>query len=63
MVTHPLWVQDVLGSITGSGKVFLFGFVVVVFLLFVQNTLFVTTFCYSFCNVICYSILNLYQDL
>jgi len=53
MVTHPLWVQDVLGSITGSGKVFLFGFVVVVFLLFVQNTLFVTTFCYSFCNVIC----------
>jgi len=38
VVTHPLWVQDVPGSIPGSGKGFLcliFSFVVVVFLLFV----------------------------
>jgi len=40
VVTHPLWVQDVPGSIPGSGKGFyvsFFCFVVVVFLLFCQK--------------------------
>jgi len=40
VVTHPLWVQAVLGSIPGSGKGFyvsFFCFVVVVFLLFCQK--------------------------
>ena len=41
VVTHPLWVQEVPGSIPGSSKAFLgliFCFVVVVFLLFVHFT-------------------------
>jgi len=40
VVTHQLWVQEVLGEIPGSGKgfyVWLFCFVVVVFLFFVQK--------------------------
>jgi len=49
VVTHPLWVQDVPGSIPGSGKGFyvrLFCFVVVVFLLFVPK------------HIICHKILR-----
>ena len=39
MVTHPLRVQEVPGSILGSGKGFclIFCFIVVMFLLFVQK--------------------------
>jgi len=52
VVTHPLWVQEVSGSIPGSGNGFyvsFFCFAVVVFLLFcVKNTLFVTKVCNSF---------------
>ena len=42
VVTHPLWVQEVPGSIPSSGKgfyVWFFCFVVVVFLLFCQKHL------------------------
>jgi len=37
MVTHPLWVQDVTGSIPGSGKGLYVWFFVVVFSLFVKK--------------------------
>jgi len=39
VVTHPLWEQEIPGSITGSvkGLYVFFSFVVVVFLLFVQK--------------------------
>ena len=40
VVTHPLWVQQFQDSIAGSGKgfyVWIFCFVIVVFLLFVQK--------------------------
>jgi len=66
VVTHPLLVQDVTGSIPGSGKglyVWLFCFVVVVCLLFSKSTIFVTNFCISFSNVHLFSILNILQDL
>jgi len=42
---------------------FIFCFVVVVFLLFCQNTLFVTKVCNSFYNINICSILNILQDL
>jgi len=57
VVTHQLWVQEVPGSIPGSGKgfyVWFFCFVVDVFLLFVKNTLFVTKFAIPFAIVICW---------
>ena len=50
MVTHPLWVQEVPGSIPSPGIFFIFLFLLCFYLLF-NNTLFVTTFCISFCNV------------
>jgi len=42
VVTHPLWVQEVSGSIPGSGKVFYFWFVVLFFTFLCKHTLFVT---------------------
>ena len=54
MVTHPLRVQEVPGSIPGSGK----GFYVSFFAL-----LFVTKVCNSFYNVNLFSILKILQDL
>ena len=66
VVTHPLWVQEYPGLIPGSGKEFLcliFCFGVVVFLLFVQNTLSVAQCCNSFCSVNLCSILSIMQDL
>ena len=66
MVTHPLWVPEVPGSIPGSGKGFYVGFFVLLLLCFYflsKNTLFVTTFCNSLCNCNLLSILNTMQDL
>jgi len=67
VVTHPLWVQEVPGSIPSSGKgfyVWFFCIVVVVFLLFLsKNTLFIAKYCNSFYNVNLFSILNVLQDL
>ena len=65
VVTHPLSVQEVPGSIPGSGKGFclIFSIVVVVFLLFVQKHLIFTKFCNSFFNIYLFSILNILTDL
>ena len=67
MVTHPLLVREVPGSIPDSGKGFLsliFCFVVVVFLIFLsKNTLLITKVCNSFYNIYLFSILNTLQDL
>jgi len=65
MVTHPLWVQEVPGSIPGSGKgfyVWFFCFVVDVFLFFVQKHIICHKICNSFCNSNFLSILNILQD-
>jgi len=63
VVTHPLWVQEVLGSIIGS-LCLIFCIVVVVFLLFLsQNALFISKYCNSFYNVNLFSILIVLQDL
>jgi len=62
VVTHQLWVQEVPGSIQGF-LCLIFCFVVVVFLLLVQNTLFITKVCNSFYNINLFSILNILQDL
>jgi len=66
VVTHPLWVQEFPGSIPGAGKGFYVSFVVLLLLCFYslfKNTLFVTKFCNSFCNVDLFSLLNILQDL
>ena len=66
VVTHPLWVQEVMGSIPGSGKGFYVWFFVLLlfcFYFFVKNTLFVTKVCNSFYNVNLFSILYILQDL
>ena len=70
VVTHPLWVQlwvqEVLGSIPAPGKGFYVWFSVSLLLCFYFlsiNTLFVTKFCKSFCNVNLFSILNILPDL
>ena len=65
MVTHPLSVQEVPGSIPGSGKGFyvLFFALLLCFYFFVKNTLFVTKVCNSFYNVSFFSILKILQDL
>jgi len=66
VLTHPLWVQKVPGSISGSGKGFYVWFFVLLLMRFhflSKNTLFVTKFCNSFCNVNLFSILNILQDL
>ena len=67
MVTHPLWVQEVPGSIPGSAKGFyvsFFALLLLCFYLFVKKpTVFVTKVCNSFYNVNLFSILNILQDL
>ena len=64
-VTHPPGVRDVLGSIPGSGKVYVW-FCVLLLLcsyFFVKNTFFVKNFCNSFCSCNSFSILNILQNL
>ena len=67
VVTHPLWVQEVLGSIPISGKGFYVSFFALLLLCFTflseKNTFFVTKVCNSFYNVNLFSILNILQDL
>ena len=67
MVTHPLWVQELPGSIPSSGKVFMFNFLFYCCCVFpffvVKNTLFVTKFCHFFYNFNLFSILKILQDL
>jgi len=66
VVTQPLWVQVVPGSIPGSGKgfyVLFFALLLLCFYFFVKNTLFVKKVCNSFYNVYLFSILNILQDL
>ena len=67
VVTHPLLVQEVPGSIPGSGKGFYVSFFALLLLCFSfflsKNTLFVTKVCNSFYNVNLFSILNILQDL
>ena len=65
VVTLPLLVHEVPGSMPGSDKglyVWFFCFAGVAFLLFVKNTLFVTQFCNSFCNFNLFSIPYILQD-
>ena len=66
VVTHPLWVHGVSGSIPGSDKGFYVWFLVLLLLGFYflfKNTFFVTHFCNSFYNVNVFSILIILQDL
>jgi len=66
VVTHPLWVQEVPGSIPGCGKGFYVCFFVLLLLCFYflsKNTLFIEIYCNSFYNVNLFSILNVLQDL
>jgi len=65
VVMHPLWVQEVPGSIPCSGKGFYVWFFFYFFLCFYflsKNTSFVTKFCNSFCNVHLFIILSILQD-
>jgi len=67
VLKHPLWVQEVPGSIPRLRQgvlCLIFCFVVVVFLLFLsKNTLFLTKVSNSFYNVNLFSILTVLQDL
>jgi len=54
VVTHPLWMQEVLCSIPGSGKGFyvsIFALLLLCFTFLSKNTLFVTKVCNSIYNV------------
>jgi len=66
VVTHPLLVQEVPGSIPSSGKGFYVWFFVLLlfcFYFFVKNPLCVTKVCKSFYNFNLFSILKILQDL
>jgi len=65
VVTHPLWVREAPGSIPGKGFYvwFLFCFVVVVFLLFVQKHIICHRILQLICNANLFSILNILQDV
>jgi len=63
VVTQPLWVQNVPGSIPGTGCVWFFVLLLLWFYFLSKNTIFVTIFCSSFCNINLFSILNILQDL
>jgi len=66
VVTNPLLVREVPGSILGSGTgfyVWFFVMLVMCFYFFVQNTLFFTKCCNIFCNINLFSIRNILQDL
>jgi len=66
VVTHPLWVQEVPGSIPGSDKGFYVWFFVLLLFCFTflsKNTLFIAKYCNSFYKVNLFSILNVLQDL
>jgi len=65
VVTHPLWVQEVPGSIPGSVKGFYVWFFVLLlcFYFFVQNTVFIAKYCNSFYNVNLFRIFNVLQHL
>jgi len=67
VVTQPLWVPEVPGSIPGSNMGFYVWFfallLLFVFYFLSKNTLFDTEFCNSFCNGNLFSILNTLQDL
>ena len=59
MVTHPLWVQEVPGSIPGSAKGFyvsFFALLLLCFYFFVKKLIFVTKVFNSFYNVNLFSI-------
>jgi len=62
VVSHPLWVQEVQGSIPGSGKGFyvtFFALLLLCFDFFVKNPLFVTKVCNFFYNGNLFSLLNI----
>jgi len=61
VVTHPLCVQEVQGSIPGSSKDF--NVLLLCFYFFSKNTLFITIFLNSFRNDKIFNILNIVQDL
>jgi len=67
VVTHPLEVQEVPGSIPVSGNRFYVSFFALLLLWFyffvTKLTFFVTKVCNSFYNVNLFSILNILQDL
>ena len=63
LVTHPLWVQEDPGSIPAKDFYDWFFVLLLCFYFLSKTTLFVTTFCNSFCNVNLFSIHNILQDL
>jgi len=66
VVTHPLWMQLVPGSIPSSGKGFYVCFFVLLLLcvsFFYQKTLFVTKVCNSFYNFNLLGIHRILKDL